>query len=222
MPNKYSVKYTDSNKNPIEIQEGHINQDLDVTLFGRLRLAYGRDLNENFLHVLEKFACPADDPTLPINQQVPDLDSSINEDRPDPKLSNPVQGQIWVNTSIIAVDGEVDGEGTPLEQIGTPYVYNGSNWRPLSRAGSRVAANWGQILHGETLPNPVSQDGYVFRYNECSWIVGPFNHPEAVGSMVCRTTDLDPTVDIRYTFTNDPTIVGGVANYLIVGIKDDD
>ena len=53
----YSVKFTNKNKTPIEVAETAIRNDAaDITLFGRKKLEYGRDMNANFLHILENFA----------------------------------------------------------------------------------------------------------------------------------------------------------------------
>ena len=55
----YNIKFTNKNKPGIEIAEDAINNAAtDITLFGRKRLEYGKDLNANLLHILENFACP--------------------------------------------------------------------------------------------------------------------------------------------------------------------
>ena len=212
MPNKYDVKFTDKTVSPIEIEQKDILQQLDVTIFGRLRLRYGRDLNENFLHILENFACPAENPTAPIKDQIPDLSKTISDDRPAPLLLNPIVGQIWVNTSITA--GSSD-----FEDYGVPYIWDGDNWIPLSKQGERIGANWGQILDGEIIPQPVSKDGYVFEYDECSWIVSPFNYPDRIQAMNCRTDANIPLVTMNYEIVGASSQSSGIANYLIVGIK---
>jgi hypothetical protein len=52
---------TDLTKNPIEIEEGSINEiDFSVAPFGRIRLEYGERLNQNMLNILENFAVGMD------------------------------------------------------------------------------------------------------------------------------------------------------------------
>lgn len=221
MPNKYHVKYTDSNLAPIEIEQKDISQNLDVTLFGRLRLQYGRDLNENFLHLLENFACPARNPSDPIDEQEPDLSRALSDERPSPLLSNPTIGQIWVNTSVLA---NTAGDSTIFEENGVPYIclgWDGTKfkWVPLGKFGARIGANWGQIQDQNLIPPPVSPDGYVFNYDECSWIVAPFNIPDRIESMECVTDSEVPFVTMNYRVVGASTNSSGIANYLIVGIK---
>lgn len=63
---KYLIRHTDINKQPIEVEEGSIDEtSLDVALFGRIRLEYGERLNQNVLNILEKFAVGMDPNLIP-------------------------------------------------------------------------------------------------------------------------------------------------------------
>lgn len=189
----YIVNFTNISATPIEIGEGDINSvSTDISLFGRIRLEYGELLNENLLHVLENYACP-EDFAAPGN---PDLDTAYGE-----LLANPTQGQFWYNST-----------------AKTLCYWTGTQWVPI-RGGDDVAANWGSISHGEQIPRPRSSiTGYEFGYDECIWSVAPGAYAGAFSSMRC-TTDEQANVTMEYAIQGDSTAYGGVANYLIIGIK---
>jgi hypothetical protein len=187
----YNIKFTDSSKPPIRLGPKSINTDYDITLFGRTRLRYGREMNENLLHLLEHFACPED----PNNIGNPDLSVSILN-----LLSNPVEGQIWLNST-----------------QNRPFFWDGSQWLPMSLTGD-YAANSGIIAHGEYLPRPVSDLGYVFPYSECAWIVSPANVPVYASHIVCYV-DSDGKLTMLYRENLSPISTPGCANYFIVGVK---
>lgn len=214
----YQIKFTDIAKASINVGEKDINTEKDVTLFGRLRLNYGKDLNENFLHILENFACPSSNPNAPLLEQAPDTTATTDPNNTIAKLVTPVEGQLWFNTSIIST-GEIDGNGSPVTYNGLPFVYDGTRWRPLGDAGSSIAANWGQIADGAVIPAPVNQNGYTFNYSECSWIVSPFNQNDTASYMICRTIGEEPLVQMQYIFEGSSEPVSGISNYLIVGIR---
>lgn len=194
----YNVKFTNKNKAPITISESNVNNSsTDISLFGRKRLEYGRDMNANFLHILENFACE-ENPLLPGN---PDLTkTSFIADTTKRLLSTPVEGQLWYNVT--------------QESL---YVFNGGSWVALGMVGD-IAANWGVIAHGSQLPRPVNQHGYIFEYSECSWIVSPFVFDSTFTYMQCLT-DEEANVTMFYNPEGSGTPTYGCANYLIVGIK---
>jgi hypothetical protein len=142
----YVVNHTDSSKQPILIPEESIDNSTDIALFGRTRLQYGADMNQNMLSLLERFACP-ESSTVP---------GTPNLNRSDGKLATPIEGQIWYNST-----------------RKLPFVWNGSSWVALLSSGS-IASNWGIIFDGQKIPQPIGDDGYVFQYSECVMIVGPF------------------------------------------------
>ena len=194
----YNVKFTDKNKAPIVISESNVNNSAtDISLFGRKRLEYGRDMNANFLHILENFACE-ENPLLPGN---PDLTkTSFIADTTKRLLSTPTEGQIWYNVT-----------------QETLFVFNGSSWVALGMIGD-IAANWGVIAHGSQLPRPVNQHGYVFEYSECSWIVSPFVFDSTFTYMQCLTDEF-ANVTMFYNGEGASAPTYGCANYMIVGIK---
>ena len=190
----YNIRYTDPNLGNIEVAETDINTDFSVNFPGRIRLEWGQFVNENFLNLMENFACPED--LAVTNETIPDHNQS------DGKLLNPVKGQLWYNSTREAL-----------------YSYDGSKWQPYSISGDNYAANWGQVLDGEQLPLPVTSDGYEFTYEECIWSVSPFNFADVSAQMVCYTDLNDSQVTMQYVSKTLNSVISGVANYLIVGIK---
>ncbi len=191
----YNVKFTDTNKTPILVeQDAQKSTETDLVLFGRSFLEYGEQLNENLVKILENFAC-SEMAAPPEAGDWPDTDLTVNE-----TLTEPLEGQLWYNTTKQAL-----------------YNYNGTMWIPLV-TGSDYAANWGQVTDGTLLPRPVAQNGYVFPYSECIWIVSPAGHGGRFDYMAC-TTDEDAQVLMRYRLLGDDTLTSGTANYLIIGIR---
>lgn len=186
----YKVNLTDKTKLPINVPEGEIVNDLALKLFGRKKLAYGKDLNENLLRLLESFACPAD----PFDNNFPDKTAAT-----DNMFDVPVDGQLWFNKTNI-----------------TLYVYGNGVWIP-QRVFGDLAANWGVISHGEQIPLPISPTGRTYTYSECSWIVSPYGYPNAIDFMICNAGS-NGVVTMQYSLENDAALIGGYANYLIIGI----
>lgn len=189
----YNVKSTRKDVPAISINEGEIDNSIAVKLFGRKKLAYGQDLNENLLRLLETFACPQ---AVVDGAVVPDTTQAS-----DNMFDNPVEGQLWYNS-------------TPLSE--GLFVYDGSQWVEQRKFGD-VAANWGVIAHGSQIPLPVAPNGRTFTYAECSWIVSPYGYPNSIDYMTCRT-DTSANVTMQYSLENDAALIAGYANYLIIGI----
>lgn len=190
----YIVNRTDTDSPSINVQEKRVDTtSLDVALFGKIRLEYGERLNEDLLNVLENFACPAvEDAITP----TPDLSQTTNN-----QLANPTIGQLWYNSSNELI-----------------HFWTGTEW-VASTSREDVAANWGQILHGQQLPRPVSPvSGYVFPYEECIWTVAPSVFVGKIGYVACAT-DAQATVTMQYRLGGTNDIVNGLANYLIIGLK---
>jgi len=187
----YNINFTDSSKSTIQVEEKGLNEDFSVNFPGRIKLEWGEDVNENLLHLLEHFAVEAEN----LNINIPDAASSGN------KLINPVEGQLWFNKSNNRL-----------------YVYVGEEWIPHAECGQQYGANWGQINHGEQLPLPISPKGYNFSYDECIWSVSPFTYFEGFEYVQCFSDIIDSTVTMLYQ-NSLGTVVEGVANYLIIGIR---
>lgn len=187
----YNVKYTNNNKPDIVVPSESERADaLSVNLFGRAFLEYGEQLNESLLKLLENCACPE----FESNPGRPDLTKGE-------RLSNPVEGQLWFNTTQKLF-----------------FYWNLDDWIPLSTR-SDVAANWGEIAHGESLPRPVNLiNNYEYPYSQCIWMVSPQTVPSRFNYYVC-TTDGNAVVTMLYRTVGDLVPTAGVANYLIIGIK---
>lgn len=197
----YTLHHTNKNLPTIDIDEQNIDQSTDITFFGRKRLRYGEEMNQNILHLLEHFACPelADKPGIP------DLSiASENQISGFDYLARPVNGQLWYNSSQECL-----------------FVYDSVlyTWKPLGMLDD-IAANWGIIYNGQQLPRPVSNNtGHVFDYSECSWIVSPYQFPTNIDYMLCNT-DQNALVVSLYKPTSETEPYEGFANYLIIGIRD--
>lgn len=191
----YNIRYTDINKAPITIKEGTKDDTtLDVSLFGRIDLEYGQDLDAAMLHIFERFASPEDASSTSTNI-FPDYTITGGI------LEKPIKGQLWFNSTRKSL-----------------FVWNGTTWELIRIQGS-IAANWGQILDGSQIPRPVnSSNGYVYDYSECIWAVSPASIPYAFTYLTC-TTDQVATVNMKYRAYGDNVLTSGIANYLIIAIS---
>lgn len=197
----YNVHHTNKNLGSINIDEEEIDQSTDVTLFGRKKLRYGQEMNQNLLHLLEHFACPESSDG---KYAQPDLTAVAHDSISNIEfLSNPINGQLWYNST---------------QQALFFYDVTLFRWIPLGMQED-IAANWGVIYNGQQLPKPVSEiTGRVFEYNECSWIVSAYKISGQIDYMICQTNQ-SAAVTAAYQIDGDPTIYEGYATYLIVGIK---
>lgn len=121
----YNVKFTDfTNKGSITVQENATNSDeTSITLIGRNRQDFGLTLNENLLHLLENFA---------------------NTTSP----SNPVEGQLWYDTTV------------GVDQL---KVYDGAQWVSaggLKKANSEPEASSSTI--GDIWVDTANSQLYVY------------------------------------------------------------
>ena len=189
----YNLHYTDNSKNPITVNKKTLVQDIiDIILLGKSRKEYGEVFNENMLHLLENFSCQED----VANPGNPDLNKTHSN-----LLENPIEGQLWYNST--------------KQKL---YSFDGIKWNGLGVA-SDIGGNSGIIAHGNQLPRPISPiTGYEFPYDECSWIVSPFNFPYEVDYMVCYS-DSTSKVTSQYRLSENGGIVNGYAFYQIIGIK---
>lgn len=165
----------------------------DISFIGKNKLEYGREFNENVLHLLENFSAPS----IAGNEPAPDLQQVLS-----PLLLNPTEGQVWYNST-----------------IEMPFVWNGERWVILDD-GNLVAGNSGVIYDGETIPLPIGQDGYVYSYDECTWNVSPWGFDESspLTFMACYT-DGNGKVFMQYRTAGDIGYSVGYANFQILGIK---
>lgn len=193
----YNVKHTDSSVPSIAIESTETDDSsLDVSLFGRIKREYGESLNENLLNILENFACPEISGITNFILASPNLSQTTKT-----QLHNPTTGQFWYNMT-----------------RGMVYYWNGSEWYPLSLR-ENYAANWGILDHGQQLPKPISPvTGHVFEYSDCIWSVSPSSFPGKVGFMNCAT-DSNAKITMQYRLSGTNTMLPGMVNYLIVGIR---
>lgn len=195
--NEYIVSHTDPTEEPIEIQESETAKaGSALTLLGRIKPEYGEILDQDFLNLLENFACPQSPDSIDIRSSWPDLSmNSVGQ------LETPVKGQLWYNST---------------REL--PYSWDGTRWNPLGLR-ENLAANWGQLYHGAQIPKPVSPlTGQEFDYSDCIWSVSPASFVGKPGYMSC-TTDDQAVVDMKYRLSGTDTMISGIANYLIIGVK---
>lgn len=193
----YNVKHTDRNVPSIPVPETEVNETaLDVVLFGRINPEYGEKLDEDLLNLLENFSCPEDSTTTDYINAVPDLSLTSKT-----QLHKPTIGQFWFNNTRDMM-----------------YYWRGDTWIPVALR-EHYAANWGSVLNGQQLPKPVSPlTGHVFDYEDCIWSVAPAAFTGKIGSLNC-TTDNNAFVTMQYRLSGTSTILAGLANYLIIGIR---
>lgn len=207
----YLLYKTDKNQLPIIVNRlVEDNEQLDITLIGNRVKEYGESFHNNLLSLLENFSCPALNPLDPITKQTPDTDNTT-----DNRLSKPTEGQLWHNNSVNKI-----------------YVYEITNvfdnigkWTPLTGL-DEVAGNYGQLESGQSIPQP-EFNGYVFPYEECSWVVSPFNYLSEIEEMECgtnETLDGDTITNVevycRVKHLGQSTWTYYPVNYQIMGIRE--
>jgi hypothetical protein len=199
----YNIHHTKNSKPTINVDETNIDTTAtDLKFFGRRRLQYGQDMNQNIMFLLEHFACP-EDASNPGNPNTTLAVNPTNSNVDFTPLINPTDGQLWYNST---------------QQRLFSWDNSLRKWISVGMQDD-IAANWGIIYNDEQIPHPVSsKTGYVFPYSECSWIVSPYQFPQQIDYMLVDT-DANAVVSSLYSLTGDPTILKGFATYLIVGIK---
>ena len=194
----YNVKHTDRSVPSIPVPETEVNDTaLDVTLFGRINPEYGEVLDENLLNLLENFACPENTVlSTEFDIATPDLTQTSKD-----QLAQPTIGQFWFNST-----------------RGMVYYWAGDRWVPMPLR-ENYAANWGSVMDGQQLPRPVSPiTGHVFDYADCIWTVAPAAFTGRPAFISCAT-DNNAVVTMQYRLSGTNTMLMGLANYIIVGIR---
>jgi microcystin-dependent protein len=137
----YQIQYTETtnpDKPAILVPDGTLNETTSLEFVGKNYSGYAPIIASNFLHLLENFASP---------------ESSLNVPS-STTLSNPVQGQLWYNTT-----------------TSTLNVYDGTNWVP---AGSlKKGSEFPSIATaGDLFVNTTTSQLYL--YSGSSYVlVGP-------------------------------------------------
>lgn len=189
---RYELKLTDNNVANIIVPRRIFIDDLvDITLIGKRTLEYGQALNENILHLLEHFACPAKID----NSLMPDPDGKLHH-----VLSNPLVGQLWYNNTIKRLCN-----------------WNGTRWEILSQYGD-ISGNSGFIYDGEELPIPINGRGVGANKSNCSFHVSPMFIGKLHGKIECEV--IDNVVNCAYYdpewFPNGETRNPTYASYIIM------
>lgn len=184
----YELNYTDASKAPIRVpRRVFITDILDLTLIGKRTLEYGIALNENILHLLENFSCPADEDNI----DTPDLASVVGI-----LLSNPITGQLWYNSSTQRL-----------------YSWSGTAWKAYT-SFSDVSGNSGFISDGDTVPIPLDLYGNTHALSNCAINVSPSLIFAEVEAFTCEVSALG-VVTCKFTPIGG-TERSGVASYIIV------
>lgn len=159
----YQINFTDSvNKGFLQVNDNTVNTETSLSLPGRNKSDYGAIVNEDLLHLLENFA---------------------NNNPP----SNPVEGQLWYDTTV------------GVDQL---KVYDGTQWvsaSSIKKANTRpeaVESNLGDLWVDTT-------NQQLFLYNGNDWtLVGPeFSLGANTGAKfeeIIDTTNVTRSVIINY------------------------
>lgn len=195
--NEYIINFTDpTSHSPIEIQESETAKLSALTLFGRIKPEYGEELDQDFLNLLENYACPE----LPGNDDLRLATPDHSQTTLD-QLRDPVIGQFWYNST-----------------RNMPYFWDGIKWDTIGLR-ENLAANWGQIMHGNQIPKPISpKTGLPIDYENCIWSVAPSVFVGRPAYMSCAA-DNEARVTMKYRLSGTETMLSGMANYLIIGIR---
>ena len=153
----YSINFTDPNRAPITVEDGTTDTSTSLSIPGRNTANYGTVIGQNFIQLLENFS---------------------NSSEP----TNPVQGQLWYDTSV---------------GVSTLKIYDGTTW-----------VNAGGIKKGDIEPDVTSaiagdlwsdtDNNQLYLFTGTGWIlVGPeFSDGLLTGT---KPSVLVGTDDINYT-----------------------
>lgn len=209
---EYIIKPTAIGSFPIRIEENTSDESTSLVLYGRRKLKYGAELNENLLNLMENFCVSGvtdGDFFKPDETEVIEKDTNSISGEDVSILSRPVNGQTWFNTS-----------RKTLNFFNSNDLSVHTGWSEILSLG-QIAGNMGFINSGETLPLPtMTVNGVVhnFTIDECVWIVSPVFFTEQVSGISCSS---DENGLITSTFTNSSgAVVSTIASYVILGIKD--
>lgn len=184
----YNVKHTDGTENPIKVPRRVFVKDIvDITLIGKRTLEYGREFNENLLHMLESFSCPSD----PENTHLPDPNSKLYQ-----ILDTPLEGQLWYNSTTECL-----------------HIWVGTHWDEFITYNS-IHGNSGFINDGEYIPIPTNQFGYYHKIEDCAISVSPYYMNSEIEDFEC-SVDSTGRVTAKYTPIGGVEQVG-VATYAIL------
>lgn len=153
----YQVRFTDTTKTPITVEDQTINNEKSVTFVGKNFAGYSQYVAENFLHLLENFA-KSTAPTTPVAGQLwydttDGVDNQLklwtgtnwipagNVKKSTTQPSSSVIGDLWVDTD--------------NQQL---YLYNGAAWilvGPQYSVGQKTGAEVEVIIDTADTPRSV-------------------------------------------------------------------
>lgn len=99
---EYIIKPTAIDSFPIRIEENTSDESTSLVLYGRRKLKYGAELNENLLNLMENFCVSGvadDDFFKPDETDVIEKDTNSISGEDVSILSRPVNGQTWFNSN---------------------------------------------------------------------------------------------------------------------------
>lgn len=152
----YQVTYTEANnpaKPAILVDDGTINNETSVSFVGQGYTGFAPVVANNFLHLLENFASPATNPP-----------------------SNPVEGQIWYDTTNKVVK-----------------VYDGTTWSPAGALRKSLEAPENSVVGDLWVDTSKSQ---LYVYSGSNWLlIGPqYSSGTQTGPVVDEIVDVDNVV----------------------------
>jgi microcystin-dependent protein/surface antigen len=124
----YTVRYSDTNKGIIVVEDETVNDETGLFLPGKRSVGYGQYVAENFLHLLENFAntTPPERPvegqlwydTTELDEQLKVYDGTnwvpaggLKKGSNRPSINNSIRGDLWANTE--------------TQQL---YIFTGAEW----------------------------------------------------------------------------------------------
>jgi hypothetical protein len=143
-----------------------------------------------------------DENVLHIMENFAAPESSITPNKPNlsqalsPLLTHPTEGQFWFNKTQTIVN-----------------YWDGARWVALGSVND-ISGNSGIIAHGQQIPLPTNVDSYA----ECSWFVSPQYIDQQSSYIECYTDEI-ATVYSRYRPYGSSVLINGIANYIILGVK---
>jgi hypothetical protein len=125
------IDYTDKTKFPVLLQDNEIDQSTSLKLVGGRIMGYGKSINENLLHLLERFA--GDEPPRNPTEGVVWFNNSnkVFYRYTNSETWKPVSGITVDSRNPVKNQGEIEGDlwvNSGTEQV---YVFIGGKWLPL-------------------------------------------------------------------------------------------
>lgn len=152
----YSISFTDSTnplKQPLVVPDKGINNQTSLVFVGKNYSNYGTYVGENFLHIMENFASSSS-PT------------------------NPVQGQLWFDTSSQVLKVNLDGTE--------------SNWAPTGSV-HKATLKPSVASAGDIWVDTINQQLYIYTGSGSSWtLIGPqYTQGSLTGQVVETVKDVN-------------------------------